>query len=86
MNYKNNQIPKKNQFSPMFYPLPYMPNHPYNFTSQPNQFSLSISMNIMNQNTNKPFKWWKKIGQNNNINNIHDNNKSEKIKYMKTTI
>ena len=56
MNYINNQMPKINQFSPMFYPLPYMPNHPYNFTSQTNQFSLPLSMNIMNQNTNKPFK------------------------------
>ena len=54
MNYKNNQIPKKNHFSPMFYPLPYMPNLLYNFTSQLNQFSLPLSMNIMNHNTNKP--------------------------------
>ena len=54
MNYKNNQIPKKNHFSPMFYPLPYMPNLLYNFTSQLNEFSLPLSMNIMNHNTNKP--------------------------------
>ena len=99
MNYKNNQIPKKNHFSPMFYPLPYMPNHLYNFISQPNQFSLPLSMNIMNHNTNKPKNV---IEENNekekkvakfNMNQIskklfivHDNNKSEKIRYMKTTI
>ena len=171
MNYKNNQIPNINQFSPMFYPLPYMPNNPYNFTSQSNQFSLPLPMNIMNQNTNMQYPpilppmysdqflfpnqplllpslfnsspssqmnvlnkllLYKSLlsdnkgisnngifGQNNNIKNInhlinkfnqienniniynknvievqiskklfiaHDNNKSEKIKYLKTTI
>ena len=55
MNYKNNQIPNINQFSPMYYPLPYMSNNPYVFTSQTNQFSLPLSMNLMNQNTNMQY-------------------------------
>ena len=41
----NNQIPKINQLPPNFYQIQYMPNDTLQFTRQPNQFHLPISIN-----------------------------------------
>ena len=41
----SNQIPKQNQISQNYYPMPLIPNDPLHFTRQLNTFSLPISIN-----------------------------------------